>query len=130
MKIHNKPPITIMVVDDDADLLHIITIQLKEEGFETLTSLNGENIWEIISQTRPDLILLDLNMRGINGADICKQLKSDPATHPIPVIIFSANVNAKMIQQECGADALIPKPMTDNIIIETINQYLPCASGI
>lgn len=115
---------TVLVVDDDEDLLQIVDIKLKVEGFHTLLSLNGERVREIIAQSPPDLVLLDIHMQGISGGDICREIKSDPTTSSIPVILFSANDNVKTIQEECGADGFVTKPWEDNKLIETIYHHL------
>ncbi len=126
---NNNGVYTILIVDDEADLLEIIDFKLKAEGFETLLSLNGEQVWEIITQFKPDIVLLDLHMQGVDGGDICKQIKTDPATCSIPVLIFSANDNVKAIQEDCGADGFITKPFEDNILIKTIHRFLPSEIG-
>lgn len=114
----------VLLVDDDEDLLHIIDHKLKVEGFKTLLSLNGEKVWEIITLSRPDLVLLDIHMRGINGGDICKDIKSDPITAAIPVLLFSANDNIKTITDECGADGFITKPLESKVLINAIQHFL------
>ncbi|HEV7779804.1 MAG TPA: response regulator [Chitinophagaceae bacterium] len=116
---------TVLVVDDDEDLLHIIGFKLRAEGFHTLISQNGENVRDIITQNKPDLILLDLHMQGIDGGDICREIKSDPLTCSIPVLLFSANDNIKTIQKECGADGFISKPLENNVLVSAIQHYLP-----
>lgn len=115
---------SVLVVDDDLDLLLLIHFKLKAAGFRAMTSLNGEKVWEIISQTRPDIVLLDIQMKGIFGNDICKKIKANPLTAGIPVLLFSANDNIDIITKECGADGFITKPLKDEYFRNTLQQYL------
>jgi CheY-like chemotaxis protein len=104
----------ILLADDDEDLLLLMKMKMKSEGFAVQTSPNGEKIYDMVETNPPDIILLDITMRGIDGADICKHLKTDKATRDIPVVLFSANYNIQRIAKECGADDCIDKPF-DNI---------------
>lgn len=115
---------TVLVVDDDKDLLQLVDLKLQAEGFHTLLSLNGENIREIITRSRPDLVLLDIHMNGVNGGDICRDIKSNPATSSIPVLLFSANENIEQIKEECGADGFIKKPFQDPHFKDAIEEFL------
>jgi two-component system response regulator VicR len=101
---------TILVVDDDEDLLVLMQHSLIQEGYDPIFAPNAKAVMEIISQRAPDLVLLDINMNGVNGADICKQIKSGPITSRIPVVMFSANKKIETIMKECGADAFLRKP--------------------
>lgn len=122
--IHNKEAPTILLVDDDEDLLAMVSYKLKKEGFQTLISINGERVKEIVDLSRPDLILLDIHMQGIHGGDICKQIKADPLTRSIPILLFSANENIKTIREECGADGFLVKPLEGDVLMATLQQYL------
>jgi CheY-like chemotaxis protein len=129
MAIEYKAAFTVLLVDDDEDLLHIVDLKLKAEGFQTLISVNGADVGGIIAQKRPDLVLLDLHMQGVDGGDICKDIKNNPHTSSIPVLLFSANDNIKTIKEECGADGFIRKPFQAKNLTQTILRYLPGASA-
>ena len=119
----------IMIMDDDRDLLEMIDRKLHSDGFDTLLSLNGENFRKIIAKRRPDLILLDLQMQGIQGEDICHDIKSNPATASIPIIIFSGNANLQTIADECGADAVMDKPFELKKFDAIIRRFIPRPTG-
>jgi CheY-like chemotaxis protein len=113
---------TVLVVDDEEDLLFLIQQILEREGFDTKISPNGENMVDIITQTRPDIIMMDIHMRGIDGASICQLLKSNPSTAGILVVMFSANDNITKITRDCGADGFIRKPFDSQNFKETFQD--------
>ncbi len=79
----------VLVVDDDKDLLEVIVALLSMKGFEVKTNVNWENGFDVIKEFQPQLILLDVFLSGVDGLEICKQLKSSSETKHIPIIIFS-----------------------------------------
>ena len=99
-----------MVVDDDEDMLIIMQQKLIREGYDPIFSPNGKNAMAIITQRRPDLVLLDIAMDGLSGSDLCKEIKDNSATASIPVVMYSANDDIEKIMRECGADAFLRKP--------------------
>jgi len=102
----------VLVVDDEDDLLYLVELTLKQEGFTTEISPNGVDMMDLITQSRPDIIMLDIHMKGIDGGSLCQLLKSNTSTADIPVIIFSANANVANISKQCGADGYIAKPFS------------------
>jgi DNA-binding response OmpR family regulator len=106
----NNVKTAILVVDDDEDILHIMNYSLSADGFDVKISHNGTNVWDIITRSRPDIILLDIQMDGIDGSTICRMLKENKNTSAIPVLMFSANDNIQSISQNCGANGFIEKP--------------------
>src|SRR5687767_9216880 len=114
VNISNRQP-SILVADDEEDLLTLINTTLCSEGFKVFISPNGKNIRRLIDENHPDIILLDIRMRGVNGDDICKMLKSSDETKHIPIILFSANHDIERIVEECGADDCLLKPFDKSI---------------
>ena len=114
----------VLVVDDDEDMLIMMQHLLMAEGYVPLISPNAQNAMEIISHRNPAMILLDLRMIGIDGGDICQQIKSDPYTSSIPVIILSANHNIESIAKDCGADAYLTKPFSLQKFKEVFHQLI------
>jgi CheY-like chemotaxis protein len=114
----------ILVVDDDEDVLFLMKKTLQLEGYDTTISPNGENIMDIITQTPPDMILLDIQMKGIDGGTICQLIKTNKTTSGIPILMFSANENIASITHRCGADGYIKKPFEPGQFRQTIQQIL------
>ena len=118
----SKPEV--LVVDDDEDMLIMMQHMLMAEGYVPLISPNAQNAMEILSHRNPAMVLLDLRMIGIDGGDLCQQIKSDPYSSSIPVIILSANHNIESIAKDCGADAYLPKPFSLQKFKEVFHQLI------
>lgn len=114
----------ILVVDDDEDVLFLMKRTLQSEGYDTSISPNGENMMDIITQSPPDMILLDIHMKGVDGGTICQLIKTNQTTCDIPVIMFSANENIAAITKQCGADGYIKKPFEPTQLKQAIQQIL------
>ena len=115
---------TVLIVDDDEDLLILIQHALSVEGFDPICSPNGVNIMSIVTRKHPDIVLLDIHMNGTDGVSICKELKLNPETASTPIIMFSANDNINAISQECGADGYITKPFKSEHFRDTFRRVL------
>lgn len=118
----------ILLADDDADVLLVTRTRLEVSGYEVITAADGTQALERFGQTRPDLVLLDLCMPQLDGYQVCKSLKSDPATASTPVIIFSASSShAAALAQTCaeiGADDHIRKPFHSQELLDKIARCL------
>jgi two-component system, OmpR family, alkaline phosphatase synthesis response regulator PhoP len=116
----------VLVVDDEIYIVHILDFSLGMEGYEVITALDGEQALERLKSDRPDLIVLDIMMPKLDGYEVCKAIKSNPATKHIPVILLSAkgrNVDQKT-GYDVGADDYITKPFSPRKLVERINQLL------
>jgi len=119
---------TIMVVDDSPVALEIITDDLTEAGFSVLAAHSPEEAVEIIQTGyKPDLILLDVMMPGMNGDEFCKMVKSNPKTQSIPVVFVSQKDESelKAMIASAGADGFLRKAsLTSGGLAKLISQYL------
>lgn len=115
---------SILLVDDDDDLLVLAKIKLSRIGYKVRVSPNADNIVGMILEERPDIILLDITMQGINGGDICHALKGNNKTADIPVIIISGNDDIEKIAASCGADDYVEKPFQISRVREKITHVL------
>ena len=113
----------ILVADDDAGIVDAMQILLEDEGYEVITTMDGEKIYEMYEQ-KPDLVFLDIWMSGINGSTICQKLKANGATKNIPVIMFSANRDTEEIAMQCGADGFLSKPFEIKQLLEIVKKFL------
>jgi DNA-binding response OmpR family regulator len=114
----------ILVVDDDIDILSVMEILLSMKGFDVEVTSKGENTFPKIDSFKPDLILLDVLISGYDGRAICKQLKSNPATSHIPIIMFSAHPGAASSIADYGADDFIAKPFDVSNLMKKVNAQL------
>lgn len=104
----------ILVVEDDEDILELISYNLERENYSVTKAESGEDALRRTAQTPPDLILLDLMLPGIDGLEICRQLKSEPGTRAIPIVMVTAKGEESDIVTglELGADDYVTKPFS------------------
>jgi DNA-binding response OmpR family regulator len=113
---------TILIIDDDADILNIITVVLKEAGYAVRTGRDVSDLYEI-EKNAPDLILLDNWLDGKTGHDICYHLKTTPKTSTIPVLLFSASPNLAQTAASCKADGYIAKPFEVEDLLAVVQKF-------
>lgn len=122
----NKEKLTVLVVDDEQAILDNLTMRLEHEGYNVLSALNGEDGLETAKSGKPDLVLLDLMMPGMNGFEVCKIMKEDEALRDIPVIVLTAKVDreARNGSLALGADDYIAKPYDSGELLAKIKGLL------
>ena len=116
----------VLVVDDDKDFRNLIVDYLEEEGFSTLQAENGYIAFKHIEHEKPDLILLDIQMPGKNGLDVCRFLKAQPSTYGIPVIIVtgSNSLSDRLSGYLAGARRYLSKPLELGELGECVRNVL------
>lgn len=119
----NKP--TILVVEDEEDLRDIVIYNLEREGYKTVGVESGEEGLELAISLKPDLMILDLMLPGMNGMDVCRHIKQDSQSH-IPIIIVSAKGEEADIVSglELGADDYLTKPFSPRILLARVRTVL------
>jgi len=116
----------ILVVDDEPDVLRLASIILESEGYMVVTASSGEEALRMVSEGKPDLVLLDVVMPGLSGLDVCRELKRREETRGIPVIMFTAlgsEVDMMLARGE-KADGYILKPFTRRLLLEKVERSL------
>jgi two-component system alkaline phosphatase synthesis response regulator PhoP len=119
-----KEKALILVLDDDPDICIMIKMVLDYYGYDAMDAENEENAKKIISSNRVDLLIMDMLLSGVDGTDICRQLKQDKETSSIPILMFSAHPTAKETCLAAGADDFISKPFEMNDMMDKINFFL------
>ncbi|MEC7641272.1 MAG: response regulator transcription factor [Nitrospinota bacterium] len=116
----------ILTVEDEQDIFELLRYNLLEEGFRVTGATCGEDVLLVIRSDAPDLILLDLMLPGIDGLEVCRILKEDPATAPIPIIMLTAKGEEIDIVTglELGADDYITKPFSPRVLVTRIKAVL------
>ena len=114
----------IMAVDDDPDILDALQFVLEDAGYKVKTSLKGEDAENLTAKNLPALLILDVLLSGKDGRDICKQLKNDPATKKLPIIMISAHPSAEQSIQKVGADAFLAKPFNINELLDEVGRFV------
>jgi len=117
----------ILIIDDEPFLLKVLLVRLKHWGYDALGAENGPDGLVLIRQNMPDLIILDKEMPGMNGEDVVRLVRRDPALKQIPIIMISADVeNIEACSKACGITHYLTKPCEPEELLEMIQmQFLP-----
>jgi two-component system alkaline phosphatase synthesis response regulator PhoP len=117
---------TILIVEDEKDIVKMLDYNLKKEGYKTLIASDGEDALDAASTKHPDLILLDLMLPGLDGLEVCKELKLERKTAAIPVIMLTAKAQEsdKVVGLELGADDYVTKPFSPRELIARVRAVL------
>ncbi len=126
-----NPPL-ILIIDDDPNFLEIFSVKLTAEGFRVETALNAEEGRTKTVSLKPNLVLMDVQMPGMNGAEAMMKLKADPATNGVPILFLTAlgdpNVDAREIDRrfskEVGAVGYLKKTDDLNTMAEYIRNFV------
>ncbi len=116
----------ILIIEDDKDTNDVISAILSDAGFDTLSSLDGEDGLSKAKQESPDIIILDLMLPRINGLDVCRMLSSDEKTRTIPVIILTAKseLSTKLSSFVAGAKRFLTKPFEAQDLVNEIRRTI------
>lgn len=112
----------VLVMDDDTSILEVIEEALSYENFQVRTTAESMTVLKTIDEYQPDFILLDYLVQEVNGGEICHQIKSNPATAHIPVIIMSAYPRVFESLGNYGCNAFISKPFDLTQLIDTLDK--------
>src|SRR5690348_4516219 len=108
---------SILVVDDDPDILDFLHDLLEMEGYRVAVSMKGEYLETLQNGDLPDLILLDVHLSGRDGREIVRYLKKREETKMIPIIMISAHPSAEETARQAGADAFLEKPFEIEVLL-------------
>lgn len=121
----------ILVVDDEPDMVEMLKMALETASYEVITAYDGQEGVDKTKGEKPDAIILDLMMPGKDGFEACKEIKSDPETAGIPVLVLTAISQhlshtryAKSMGLELEAEDYIDKPVDTNILLERLAKFL------
>lgn len=116
----------ILVVDDEPDIVDLVSRQLHKEGFRVLAGADANDALRLIRLERPDLVILDLMLPGMDGLSVCRILKGDERTRLIPIIILTAKVeeNDRVLGLEMGADDYVTKPFNLKELVARVKSVL------
>lgn len=116
----------ILVVDDEQDIIELLSYNLSREGFEVTTATDGEEALKKIRAKSFNLVILDLMMPGIQGMELCRILRNDPKTKDLPIIMLTAKTEEvdRILGLEMGADDYITKPFSPRELIARIKAVL------
>jgi DNA-binding response OmpR family regulator len=113
----------VLIVDDDAGILDAISLILEDAGYNVLSISDGTMVFKKLEQFKPDMILLDVLLSGSDGRIICKELKDNPETKIIPIVMISAHPTAKLSIKDYGADGFLAKPFEAVELLTNVKRY-------
>ena len=116
----------ILIVDDDHDVVEILRSLLSYKGFTVVAVYDGASALSKVKEEKPDLVVLDIMMPGMDGYNVCETIKTDPETKNIPVIMLTAKDMFGDVEKalEKKADWYIAKPYDNRYLIDKINQFV------
>jgi two-component system alkaline phosphatase synthesis response regulator PhoP len=117
---------TILVADDEPAVLRSLEFILKKEGYRVLTAVNGQEAYDQASANLPDLVLLDVQMPRMDGNQVCRQLRDEPASSSLYIIMITAKgqESDRVNSMESGANEYITKPFSPRKVIARVKEIL------
>ncbi len=121
----------ILVVDDEPDVVELVEFNLRNAGFDVITAEDGEAALKKAKSSAPDLLVLDIMLPEIDGFEVCKLLRRDPATAKIPIIMLTAKAAEidRVLGLEFGADDYLTKPFSPRELILRIKKLIQRKTG-
>jgi two-component system alkaline phosphatase synthesis response regulator PhoP len=115
-------PKKILVVEDEQDILDLVRLYLEKEGYRVCTAVTGQDALKQVKAERPDLVVLDLMLPGLDGIEVCKRLRADPATALLPIIMLTAKAEEAdtIVGLELGADDYVTKPFSPKALMARV----------
>ena len=116
----------ILIVEDEADLVTLLSYNLEKEGFRVQAAYDGDEALLITNEQRPDLVLLDWMLPHRSGLDVCRQLRRNPKTRDVPIIMLTARGEEadRVRGLDSGADDYMPKPFSNTELVARIRAVL------
>ncbi len=117
---------SVLLVDDERDLLSLLDFNLRAAGFETLLATTGEQALAHLRRRVPDLVVLDLMLPDVQGTEVCRQIKADPRTKHVPVVMLTAKGEEvdRVVGFELGADDYVTKPFSVRELVLRLQAVL------
>jgi CheY-like chemotaxis protein len=121
----------ILCIDDDWSLLRVLRVKLQVHGFVPLTASDGPTGLALAAAARPALVVVDLMMPGLDGFEVCRQLRADPRTRDIPLIVLTGvgGATAEQWALQAGANQVLSKPFAPEQLLATLRHALAPADG-
>ncbi len=117
---------TVLVVDDDPDIIDFLEAALEDEGYLVLAAVGAEALG-VAHETHPDVILLDINMPGMDGVEVSQRLRGNPVTAAIPIVVMSAQDRLQATEPLMAVNDRLPKPFDLARLYEVVARWTPAA---
>ncbi|MCC6241056.1 MAG: response regulator [Phycisphaerales bacterium] len=120
----------ILIADDESHILHVISLKLRNAGYEVICARDGQEAFELATSQLPDLLITDYHMPCLSGLELCHRLKHEPTTSHIPAVMLTArgyHLEPQDMQQS-GILLMISKPFSPRELLTTVNEMLQKAA--
>ena len=120
----------ILVADDESHILHVVSLKLRNAGYDVVTAKDGAEALELAQSEQPDLLITDYHMPQLSGLELCQKLKQDPLTSMIPAIMLTARGYHLEPQdtEQSGILRMLSKPFSPRQLLATVNEVLQRAA--
>lgn len=120
----------ILVADDESHILNVVSLKLRNAGYNVITARDGQEAYELAVQERPDLLITDYHMPQLSGLELCQRMKQDPATANVPAIMLTARGYhlEPHDTEESGILRMLSKPFSPRHLLTTVNEVLETAA--
>jgi len=120
----------ILIIEDERDIVDLIRYHLEKEGFRVAAAYDGVEALQAVAKEKPDLLILDLMLPGVQGIEVCRRLRREPTTSRLPIIMLTAKGEEmdKVVGLEVGADDYIVKPFSPRELVARVKALLRRAS--
>jgi len=117
---------TILLVEDDPDILHMVAYKLRRAGFEVVETTDGLAALDACRREPPDLVLLDVRMPRMDGIAVCRELRAGPRTGDVPIVMLSARARDqdRELAYAAGATDYVVKPFSPRALVERVEAVL------
>lgn len=124
-------PLTVMVVDDEPDLLELVAYNIRQDGHDVVTATDGLKALELVRSRQPDVIVLDVMMPGLSGLEVARRLRSQTGTASIPILMLTARAEEKHELEglDAGADDYISKPFSMQVLLARVKAVARRGGG-
>lgn len=116
----------VLVIDDEKDIVSLLRYHLEKSGFQCLEGMDGSSALRLVREHHPDLLILDLMLPGMDGLEICRQLRQDVATARLPILMLTAKAEEvdRVVGLEVGADDYVVKPFSPRELVARVRAIL------
>lgn len=119
-------PQRVLVVDDDPHVLKLLRLNFELEGYDVVSATNGEDALKLIASKKPDVVVCDVMMPGMNGLEVVRRVREDEAFANLPIVIVSAKAQVGDVSagEGAGADAYVTKPFDPQDLLDAVGRVL------
>ena len=117
---------TVLVVEDDEDILSLVAKRLRLDGYEVVEARDGEEALELAKATKPDIAVLDLGLPTLDGLEVLRRIRADETLSPMIVVLLTARAQEADVRRgfEAGADAYVRKPFSPTKLSESVSELV------